>query len=76
MNVNKLKGKIVENGLSVKEVSESIGIEKSTFYRKLNNQGETFTVREINLIRETLKLTKEEAMAIFFMNSVALGATS
>ena len=76
MNVNKLKGKIVENGLSVKEVSVSIGIEKSTFYRKLNNQGETFTVREINLIRETLKLTKEEAMAIFFMNSVAFGATS
>lgn len=76
MNVNKLKGKIVENGMSIKEVSESIGLDKSTFYRKLNNQGETFTVREINLLRNALKLTKEEAMAIFFMNSVALGATS
>lgn len=76
MNVNKLKGKIVENGLNVESVSKSIGLDRSTFYRKLNSQGETFTVREVNLLRETLNLTKEEAMSIFFMNNVALNATS
>lgn len=72
INVNKLKGKIVENGLSVKELALKIGIDRSTFYRKLaTNQGETFTVREVNLICKYLNLSKDEAMEIFFTNFVA-----
>lgn len=71
MNINKLKGKIVENGINVEKLASLIGIDRSTFYRKLNNQGETFTVREVNLICKHLKLSKDEAMEIFFANYVA-----
>lgn len=71
MNVNKLKGKIVEKGMTVERLSNLIGMDRSTFYRKLNNQGETFTVKEVNLIRKHLHLTKDEAMEIFFTNFVA-----
>lgn len=71
INVNKLKGKIVENGLKVGELALKIGIDRSTFYRKLKNQGDSFTVREVNLICKELKLTKDEAMEIFFTNYVA-----
>ncbi len=46
-NMNLLKSKIVENGLSVEKIVESIGINKSTFYRKLANKGENFTVEEV-----------------------------
>lgn len=71
INVNKLKGKIVENGLKVGELALKIGIDRSTFYRKLKNQGDSFTVKEVNLICKELKLTKDEAMEIFFTNYVA-----
>lgn len=71
MNINKLKGKIVERGMNVETLASLIGIDRSTFYRRLNNRGETFTVKEVNLIREHLKLSKEEAMEIFFTNNVA-----
>ncbi len=71
MNINKLRGKIVENGLNVDTLASSIGMNKSTFYRKMNNQGETFTIKEVNLIREKLSLSKEEAMSIFFTSFVA-----
>lgn len=71
MNINKLKGKIVERGMNIETLASLIGIDRSTFYRRLNNRGETFTVKEVNLIREHLKLSKEEAMEIFFTNHVA-----
>lgn len=71
INVNKLKGKMVENGINADTLSSLIGIDRSTFYRKLNNHGETFTVKEVNLICKHLKLSKDEAMDIFFTNFVA-----
>lgn len=71
MNVNKLKGKIVENGLSIPELADKIGLDKSTLYRKLNSNGETFTIKEANLIFIELKLTKNEAVDIFFNQKVA-----
>ena len=72
VNVNKLKGKMVENEMSVAMLSEKIGLDKSNFYRKMNNRnGETFTVKEANLICKELNLTSLEAMAIFFRNLVA-----
>lgn len=71
VNVNKLRGKIVENGLTVEGVADLIGIDKSTIYRKINGRGEAFTVREANLLCDALKLSKDEAVAIFFSQYVA-----
>ena len=44
MNVRKLRAKMVENAVSVEMLSNLIGTSKSTFYRKLTNKGEDFTV--------------------------------
>lgn len=71
VNVNKLKGKIVENGYTIPEIAEKVGLDKSTFYRKLNAEGETFTIREANDICKALKLSKQDAMDIFFSLIVA-----
>lgn len=71
MNVNKLKGKIVERGLTVGKLAEEIGIERSTFYRKLKKNGATLTIKEVNLIVMVLGLTEKEAMEIFFNKIVA-----
>lgn len=71
VNISKLKGKIVENGLSIEKLADLIGINRSTLYRKLNHKGETFTIKEASLIAKTLKLTAEEVNFIFFDQIVA-----
>lgn len=75
MNVNKLKGKIVENEMNITELAEKIGLDRSTLYRKLNTKGETLSIKEANLIVDVLNLTKDESISIFFNPSVAFGAT-
>ncbi|TAH62235.1 MAG: XRE family transcriptional regulator [Gottschalkiaceae bacterium] len=71
VNVNKLKGKIVEKELTIEKLAERIGLDRSTLYRKISNDGETFTIREANLICNELGLTGKEATAIFFSQFVA-----
>jgi hypothetical protein len=68
VNINKLKGKIVECGLTVEKLADEIQIDRSTLYRKINNKGETFTIKEANQIAITLKLTATEVNAIFLAN--------
>lgn len=71
VNVNKLKGKIVECGLNVTELASKIGIDKATLYRKINSDGKNFTIEEADLISKELNLTFEEVNAIFFSQFVA-----
>ena len=71
MNVNKLKGKIVENGLNVSQLASSIGIDKTTLYRKLTSTGDTLTISEAEKIARTLNLSMEDVNAIFFADFVA-----
>ena len=71
INIQKLKGKIVELGLSIAEVAEKMEINKATLYRKLENGGATLTVKDANLLVKILDLTAEESMAIFFAQKVA-----
>ena len=52
---------------SVSDVAESIGIDPSTFYRKLNNNGVKFTIGEMQAIVKTLKLSNKEACNIFLI---------
>ena len=71
VNVNKLKGKLVENGLNVEAVSNKIGMDKATFYRRLADNGESFTIGEADAISKVLNLTKDEVNNIFFAQYVA-----
>lgn len=71
VNVNKLKGKIVENGMTVTTLAEKIGMDRATLYRKLSNNGETMLVKDANAIVSAMNLTSEEALAIFFSQIVA-----
>ena len=70
VNVSKLKGKIVERNTTQEELATIIGIDKSTFYRKMKQNG-NFSIKEVNLIVSALNLSKDEAMSIFFSETVA-----
>ncbi len=69
LDVQKLKGKIVEKGKSIEILSREIGINPSTFYRKLNNN--SFEIEEADKIVSVLSLSGAEATAIFFSQIVA-----
>ncbi len=71
ININKLKGKMVEKELTIPQLAQILQINKSTLYRKLKNNGDNITIKEANLIVSTLKLTSSEATAIFFNKFIA-----
>lgn len=71
ININKLRGKIVENGLSIGELAKIMGIDRATLYRKLSNNGESLLVREANAMVDVLHLSAEDAISIFFSQIVA-----
>lgn len=65
VNVNRLRGKMVENNVSGHDLAASIGINENTFYRKLKADGLAFTIGQMHGIVDTLHLSKDEAIAIF-----------
>lgn len=70
LNGDKLKAKMVENKINATQLSEKIGINKSTFYRKLNGNTD-FTIKEASAICKELKLTNDDVNAIFFDQNIA-----
>lgn len=66
INLQKLKGKIVEKNTTQEAVADFMGIDRTTFYRKMKNGGSGFTVGEIHKMSQAIPLTKEEAIDIFF----------
>lgn len=71
VNVNKLKGKIVEKGYNVATLAKEMGMDKGTFYRKLNNEGD-FSIKEADKIIEILSLGRDEFNSIFFSQEVGV----
>lgn len=65
MKVNVLKAKIVEQGKKMENVSQYIGINRSTLSRKLNEKQE-FTLSELTNLSKYLNLSNNEIINIFF----------
>lgn len=63
-----LQAQMVLKGINAKELSDALGINESTFYRKLNNNGD-FSRAEIAKITEVLEL--ENPISIFFADNSA-----
>jgi len=65
-----LKEKIGKRKMSIAEFSRAIGIDPSTFYRKMEDGGLSFTVGQMHKTGEVLNLTASELGSIFlFENS-------
>jgi len=69
VNVNMLKGKIVEKGYSVAGVAPAIGMSKITLYRKLKKGGGDLLIKEVAAMSTVLHLTGDEVNKIFFTES-------
>lgn len=64
-NIPKLKGKIVEQGLTVEKLAQAVGMNRATMYRKFKSGGEQLTIDEVQKICDALQLSGDEATAIF-----------
>lgn len=53
------------NGKDQKQIAEELGIDKSTFYRKMK-EGGSFSIGEASRMAEIIPLSDAEAIAIFF----------
>lgn len=64
-NMDKLRGKMAEKRITQEELAEKIGIDPSTFCRKMKAEGITFTVGQMHKIVAVLDLSPAEAVTIF-----------
>lgn len=65
VNVQKLRGRMVEMAINADSLAKEIGINAGTLYRRFKKP-EEFTVREVYGIAEVLHLSAQELDAIFF----------
>ena len=66
VDIQKLKGRIVEKGKTQQIVAQECGMNRDTFTRKIKSKGESFSMGEVFQACESLGLTREEAVEIFF----------
>lgn len=66
VNVQRLKSKIAEKENTQEHVADEMGMNRSTFYRKMKNGGNGFTVGDIHKMVSCVPLTREEAIDFFF----------
>lgn len=64
MNIDKLKGKFVENKKNVSTIAKEIGMSRSKLYRKLNKP-ELITIADAQKIKAAVPLSDTEAYEIF-----------
>ena len=61
----KLRAQMSFCGMTVKDLAKELGIDESTYYRKMTNEGNTFTVEQVQKITAILNLSKKDAASIF-----------
>lgn len=65
VNTNKLKGRMVEQGLNFGSLAGIIGVSPSTLGRKIRNLSD-MTLDEVERIREALDIPPARVMEYFF----------
>lgn len=65
LDILKLKGKIAENNLNITLLAKEIGMNRDTLYRRIANNGENLTLKDIKNISGVLKLNRDDIMEIF-----------
>lgn len=71
MNIQRMKQFMKNNDLKARDMAAATGINEATWFRKVNRDGDTFTVKEMNMIIEAFDIPKNEAAAIFFNENLA-----
>lgn len=72
VNTILLKAKLKEKQLTQDDAAKLLGINPSTFNRKINNNvGDVLTVKEAETLADILKIPRSKLSSIFFAKSIA-----
>lgn len=66
MNYKLLKDEIDKKGISYEEMAQCLSMSVSTFYRKLGEQTSPFSIKDADIIKKRLNLSRSKAAIIFF----------
>ena len=66
VNIDRLKTALKAGNVTVEQASEHIGVNPATFYRRINREGEKFTVAEVGKLADLLGLDAKALQNIFF----------
>lgn len=69
VNTNKLRGRIMEQGLTIGGLAPMVGLSPSTLGRKIKNHAD-MTLGEVESIRCVLNIPPERVMEYFFVDSM------
>ncbi len=72
-NINKLKGKIIENGYSIKTLASEIDVCEATLRRKINGDV-VVSIEESLEIKAKLNLSTKDYIDIFFGTRLELNS--
>lgn len=73
VNVELLKDKVNESGMTVTAICEKTGMLRQTYYSRLKNP--EFTIHEVDALRRVLHLSAADVRRIFFASDVKLNST-
>lgn len=62
MNTEKIKERMKEKGISPAVMSKEMGMNVSTWYRKMQKDGDGFSVIDLLVFKRVLELTGEQAL--------------
>lgn len=62
MNVQKIKGRMTELGISGTEMARKLGIDPATYYRRMKKNGDNFMVMDLMVFKRELNLDAKEAL--------------
>ena len=71
VNVERLKNALRMRNVTIEQASEHLGVNPVTFYRRINRNGEKFTVAEVAKLAELLDMDAETMQSIFFDKQLA-----
>lgn len=71
MNVKAYKEYMNDNSISPKQMANAAGIDESTWYRKMQREGESFTIKEMNAMIAAFDIPLNIATIIFFNEELA-----
>ena len=65
VDTNRLKGCMAAKGMTQEAVAKAIGVDNSTFIRKMKCDGLAFSIGQMHQIVEVLDIGRDDAAAIF-----------
>lgn len=71
VNITKLQEALRDKSVPYEEAAKAIGMDRSTFYRRLERKGSKFTVEEVEKLAKVLAMPPKQMQEIFFDQELA-----